>query len=135
KRYPDNNGPDYTYTAGGRLKSRTWARTGTGGQRILTTYSYGFDDGLSNNDHGDQVGITYSNDPAATPGVTYTYDRRGRQSTVVFNGATTTLTYNDANQPLTEGYSGGTLSGFTVTRGYAPLLRRTSLSINTPLAI
>ena len=38
KDYPDpttgaagTTGPDYTYTAGGRLKTRTWARTGTGG--------------------------------------------------------------------------------------------------------
>ena len=107
KRYADNNGPDYTYTAGGRMKTRQWARIGTGSQRILTTYSYGFDDGASNNDHGDQVGITYSYDPQNTPAVTYVYDRRGRQKTVTLGSTTTTLTYNSANEMLTEGYSGG----------------------------
>jgi hypothetical protein len=38
------------------MKTRQWARIGTGSQRILTTYTYGFDDGLSNNDFADQVG-------------------------------------------------------------------------------
>src|SRR5437899_7603646 len=66
KRYPDNTGPDYTYTAGGRLKTRTWARTGTGGNRIVTTYTYGFDDGTSGNEHDSLVGVAYSNDPQST---------------------------------------------------------------------
>jgi YD repeat-containing protein len=52
KRYADSTGPDYTYSAAGRLKTRTWSRTGIGGLRIVTTYSYGIDDGLINNDHG-----------------------------------------------------------------------------------
>jgi hypothetical protein len=39
KRYPDNLGPDYTYTAAGRLQTRTWART-NGASRLSTTYSY-----------------------------------------------------------------------------------------------
>jgi hypothetical protein len=43
KRYPDSTGPDYTYTAGGRLKTRQWARIGTSSQRILTNYSFGYD--------------------------------------------------------------------------------------------
>lgn len=30
KRYADTSGPDYTYTAGGRLKTRQWARLGQG---------------------------------------------------------------------------------------------------------
>ncbi len=48
---------------------------------------------------------------------------------------TTSLTYNDANQLLTEGYSGGTLGGFTVTGGYDTALRRTSLSLNSSPAV
>lgn len=128
KRDADNTGPDYTYTVGGRLKTRKWARIGTNGQRILTTYTYGFDnDGISDNQHGDLVGAAYSNDPQSTPGITYTYDRRGRQKTVVHNGTTTTLTYNDANQLQTESYSGGTLNDIGINFNYDTFLRRASL--------
>jgi len=38
---------------------------------------------------------------------------------------------SDANQLLSESYSGGTLNGLTVTSGYDSLLRRNSLSLNT----
>src|SRR6266511_4568916 len=117
KRHPDRTGPDYSYTAAGRLQTRTWAR---GTPRILTTYAY--------NNVGDLYTVTYSNDPAATANLTYAYDRRGRQKTVTQGSATTSLTYNDANQLLTEGYSGGTLSGFTLTSGYDAILRRTTLT-------
>jgi YD repeat-containing protein len=34
KKYADNNGPSYTYTAAGKLKTRTWARG------VVTTNSY-----------------------------------------------------------------------------------------------
>jgi YD repeat-containing protein len=59
--------------------------------------------------------IDYSD---STPDVSYTYDRLGRRQTTVANGMTTTWTYNDANQPLTEGYSGGTLAGLSVNWSY-----------------
>ncbi len=55
--------------------------------RNFCTYAY--------NDAGDLYTVTYND--GTTPGVTYTYDRRGRQKTVVCNGITTTLTFNDAN--------------------------------------
>jgi RHS repeat-associated protein len=129
KRYADTYGPDYTYSAAGRLKTRTWARTGTGGLRISATYSYGIDDGLSNNDHGDLVGVSYSNDPQSTSALSYTYDRRGRQRTIVQGGTTASLTYNDANQQMIEAYSGGTLAGMSVTNGYDTYLRRNNLSV------
>ncbi len=59
-------GPDYTYTAAGRLKTRDWARTGTGGQRIRTTYTYGVgNDGIANNQHGG--GITPPAETCSTP--------------------------------------------------------------------
>ncbi|MBI2927421.1 MAG: RHS repeat-associated core domain-containing protein [Verrucomicrobia bacterium] len=88
---------------------------------VTATYAY--------NNAGDLYTVTYND--GTTPGVTYTYDRRGRQKTVVCNGITTTLTFNDANQPLTESYAGGTLGGLTVTSGYDTFLRRTTLSLNT----
>jgi hypothetical protein len=122
KRYPDSTGPDFTYTDGGRLKTRTWAR---GNPRIVTTYNYGFDDGVSNNDHGDLVGTTYTNDPAGTPAVTLAYDRLGRLQTATQNGFTNTLAYNYASQLLSESYSGGPLGGRMVENQYDGYLRRT----------
>src|SRR6266540_3993141 len=115
KRYPDSTGPDYSYTAAGRLQTRTWAR---GTPRILTTYAY--------NNVGDLYTVTYSNDPAATANLTYAYDRRGRQKTVTRGSATATLTFNDANQLLTENYG-----GFTVTSAYGSFLPRTSLTVGS----
>src|SRR6266542_2440601 len=58
-------GPIYSNTPAGRLAKRTWARG------ITTTYSYG--------GAGDLTGISYSD---STPGLTYAYDRRGRQTTI-----------------------------------------------------
>jgi len=115
-------GPDYTYTGGGRLKTRTWARP-QAGPRIVTTYYYGFDDdglpgGSSVDQHGDLARVIYSNDPASTPETRYAYDRRGRQRQVIRNGITTEWTYNDANQPLTETHTGGTLGGLSMRSVY-----------------
>jgi YD repeat-containing protein len=55
KRDANNHGANYTYTAGGRLSTRTWAR-GT-----ATTYGY--------NTAGDLTGVDYSD---GTPDVVYT---------------------------------------------------------------
>jgi RHS repeat-associated protein len=144
KRYPDATtgnagtvGPDYTYTAGGRLKTRAWARLGTGSQRITTTYSYGFDDGTSGNEHGDLTGISYANDPNGTPDVTYTYDARGRRiDTAQTGGMDTAVLYDDANELLSEAYTGGQLDGLWVTNAYDTLLHRTKVMMynnSTPL--
>lgn len=111
KRDANNSGPDYGYSAGGRLKTRQWARTGTT-SRVRATYLYGFDDSTSNNEHGDRVRVTYTYDPVGTPLVNYTYDRWGRLATTSQGGGTATLTYNDANQFTGESYAGGTLGGF-----------------------
>ena len=61
------------------------------------------------------------------------HDRVGRPETITQgNSTTTTLTYNDADQLLAEGYVGsGALSGYTVSRGYDTLLRRTNLVAQT----
>jgi hypothetical protein len=91
KRYDNNQGPDYTYTPGGRLRTRTWARIGTSSTRISTTYTYGFNNGTVNDEHGDLLTVTYANDPQSTPSVAYTFDRRGRMATVVRNSITATL--------------------------------------------
>lgn len=95
KQYADGQGPSYAYTPAGRLQTRTWART-VGGQPLTTTYSY--------DNSGAVTNITYSD---STPGITNTYDRLGRQATVVQDGMTSTFAYNTASEPLSESFSGG----------------------------
>ena len=119
-------GPKYEYTSGGRLKKRIWLRTNTSGPRVATVYTYGFESGAQK--HGNLVEIAYENSPVTTPGVTYVYDRLGRLRTVTRDGMTTTLGYNDANQPLTEGCTGGMLGGFSVSRVYHDNLQIETLS-------
>jgi RHS repeat-associated protein len=123
KRYPDNTGPDYTYTAGGRVKSRLWARLGAAGQRVTTSYSYGFEDALAGNDYGDLVSITYANDPLNTSPVIQAYDRRGRLRSATQGSASTVLAYNDTSLPLSESHTGGTLDGVSIDQTYDALLR------------
>ena len=113
KTYDGNTaGPSYTYTSAGRLLTRAWARG------ITTTYSYDNGGGLYT--------VSYSD---STPGVTYAYDRLGRQSAIACNGMTDTLSYNLVNQLLSESYSGGILAGLIVTNNYDTDFRRTNLSI------
>jgi RHS repeat-associated protein len=61
KVYADGTGPSFTYTSSGRLASRVWARG------VATSYAY--------DAFGQLVSVDYSD---ATPDVTYTYDRVGR---------------------------------------------------------
>jgi len=101
-----SSGPVYGYTQGGRLAARIWKRG------VTTSYIY--------NNAGDLQKIDYSD---STPDVTYGYDRRGRRTVATCNGTTTIWTYNDANLPLTESYSGGTLSGLSMNWSYDANLR------------
>jgi RHS repeat-associated protein len=125
KRYADNTGPSYTYTAAGRLKTRTWAR-GT-----VTTYSY--------DSVGDLTSTTYSD---ATPGVTFTYDRLGR---IVTDSQLSTLN-SQLSSACTYAYQGltslitseshtGLLDGLSVTRSYDPLLRLRDLSVSSASSV
>ncbi|HAB16596.1 MAG TPA: hypothetical protein DCE44_09110, partial [Verrucomicrobiales bacterium] len=114
-------GPTYTsYTAAGRLASRTWQRG------VVTTYEYKVASGSSYT-AGDLRLASYSSDPVNTPSTTYTYDRRGRRLTSLRNGITTTYTYNEANRPLSESCSGGTLNNLSVVRTYNSQLRLDTL--------
>jgi RHS repeat-associated protein len=70
--------------------------------------------------------VNYSD---TTPDVTNSYDRRGRLTNILSGATSLTKSYNDANNPLRETYSGGPLDGLSVTSGYDALLRRTNLSI------
>jgi len=115
KTYDDNTtGPAYTYTAAGRLHTRLWARG------ITTTYSY---------DNAGRL-ATVGYDGETTPGLGYTYDRRGRPATVTQNGMTNTLAYNNANQLLSESCDGGLLSSLSVVSSYDDYLRRATLTLN-----
>ena len=119
KDYPDSSsgsagtlGPTYTYKPSGRLDSRTWERSGV----LTKSYHY--------NSAGDLDSIV----DGETTERTFSYDRRGRLQTVAFNGITTTFSYNDANQKLSESYSGGSLDGLSVHSGYDSELDRISLT-------
>jgi RHS repeat-associated protein len=85
--------PDYTYTLAGRLKTRTWERG------VVTTYGY---------DRGMLESVTYTNDPAATPNLAYTYDSFGRPRTVTQGSGVTANTTTYAYKDDSNG-SGGTL--------------------------
>jgi RHS repeat-associated protein len=102
------NGPLYSYTDAGRLQSRLWQRG------VTTTYAY--------NTAGDLWKVNYSDN---TPGLTNSYDRRGRLSAVIHTNRTVSWTYNDADRPLTETISGGTLGGWSVVHVYNDKLQRT----------
>jgi RHS repeat-associated protein len=67
-------GASYTYTDGGRLHTRTWARG------VVTTYGY--------TASGLRHTVFYSNEPAGqtTPNLEFTYDILGRQDTVKRGG-------------------------------------------------
>lgn len=112
KLYAGTNGPSYTYTPAGRLASRLWARN------ITTMYAY--------DAAGDMTNVSYND--SVTPTVAYEFDRQARQSRIVVNGMTNTLSYNLAGQVLSESYSGGALNGLCVSNVYDQFTRRTNLS-------
>jgi RHS repeat-associated protein len=118
KTFPDSSKLGYVNTSANRLASRTWARG------ITTTYGY--------NNAGDLATVVYSD--GTTPNVTNTYDRWGRLIQIGGASSTESLIYNDANELLSESYSGGVLNGLSVTNGYDADLRRTSLALNSQLS-
>lgn len=125
KRYQDGNGPDYTYTAGGKLATRTWARNRpSDATRILTSYGYSAGS-------GDLATVIYND---GTPGMTNSYDRLGRLFTVARNGITTTQFWNHASLLTGEAYAGGTLAGLSVSNVYNSLLQRTSVSVPSKMS-
>jgi RHS repeat-associated protein len=138
KRYPNAStgspgtvGPDYTYTPGGRLKTRAWARVNSSSARVTTRYTYGFDDSVTGNDGADLMSVAYENDPQSTSAIAYTYDACGRQYTVTQGDRVTTYLYNEFRQALTETMVGGALDGLAVVNSYDGLLRRTNLALAT----
>jgi RHS repeat-associated protein len=102
KVYADGLGPKYTYTPGGRLKSRLWAR-GVGTTNLFN--------------NAGELSTTFYTD--ATAGMTNTHDRLGRVTTVNHGTNTTALVYNDAGHLLSE-----TRDGLMVSNSYDGFLRR-----------
>ena len=72
----------YTYTPGGKLKTRTWARG------VKTTYHY------SKKNRSELAHIDYSD---ATPDVHFTYTRLGQKHTVQDAGGLLTYAYRETN--------------------------------------
>jgi YD repeat-containing protein len=103
KTYADGKGTAYTYTSGGRLASRTWARG------VTTTFGY-------DANAGNLLTLGYS---VSTPGLTFTYDRVGRQKPVADGTGSRAFTNNDALQLAAETNALAT----TVTRSYDALGR------------
>jgi RHS repeat-associated protein len=112
KAYANSVGSVYGYSAAGRLISRSWARG--------TTITYAYDNS------GSTATVSYSD---STSGITNGYDRLGRQIVVTNGSIVCNWTYNNLGETLTEAYTGGPLSGLTITNGYDALLRRTNLSL------
>ncbi len=105
KEYADGNEVVYSYTTGGKLETRTWART-DGGGALVTTYAY-------DPNTGELTGIEYSD---ATPEITFVYDRLGRQTIISDAVGSRTFAYNDALQLESETITG--LYDKTLTRTY-----------------
>jgi RHS repeat-associated protein len=117
KRYTNGIGPDYEFTAAGRLAKITWAR---GDPRLTATYT--------TNTFGDVAAVTYSD---STPGVSLGYDRLGRPATITQGANTWILAHNLAGQLTYEAWSAGVLAGLTVTNGYNARLLRESMYLNS----
>lgn len=118
KKYADNTGPGYTYTAAGRLKSRAWVRG------VTTWYT--------NNNAGELWVVNYTD---TTADVTNTYDRRGRLTNVLSGATSLTKVYSDAGNLLQESYAGGPLNGVIVTNHYDALLRRDSVGLSVAASL
>jgi RHS repeat-associated protein len=96
----------YTYTTGGRLGTRTWARRTEAGDPIVTTYTY-------SPETGELTTVDYSD---GTPDISYIYDRLGRQQTVTDAIGSRTFTYTATLEQQDEQLAG--LFTETITREY-----------------
>ena len=112
KVYDDGLGPFYSYTLGGRMRTRTWARG------VVTTYH--------TNALGETFATTYSD---GTPAVTNSLDRLGRATNIVDGSGNRNLVYDSNNQLLSETNTSGALIGMNLRYTNDLYQRRTSLSL------
>ena len=149
KTYPDGKGPAYTYTPGGKLATRTWARAANNSP-LTTTYAYA-------PGTGDLLSADYSNTPGPVADKAYNYDRLGRPTAVtaypqapaansplatvpafaslrdtLYAPSTTTYSYNTNGQLAAEAHTSGPLAGFTVERAYDTLMRPAGFTASAP---
>ena len=107
----------YTYTTGGKLLTRTWARSGG---TIVTTYGY-------DPNTAELLTVNYSD---TTPDLTFTYNRLGQQNTITDGLGSRTFGYNASLQPLTETISGLYSKTLTLTYATSGVIGR-STGLNT----
>ena len=113
KRYADGTGPAYTYTADGKLATRTWARG------ITATYSQ--------TTAGELAGVSYSD---GTPAASFSYDRGGRQ--VFASNAVAAWVYAyAANGALTNEFVTSAGDSHTISRARDSLGRPTGFALAT----
>ena len=104
----DGQATTYTYTTGGKLLTRTWARNNGS---LVTTYGY---DPAT----GELISVDYSDD---TPDVTYAYTRGGQLSSVNDAVGARAFTYNSdlrLNKETINGSGNGLYGKTTITRTY-----------------
>ena len=104
----DGQATTYTYTLGGKLLTRTWARQNGS---LVTTYGY-------DPSSGELISVDYSDD---TPDVSYTYTRGGQLSSVNDAAGARTFTYNSdlrLNKETINPAGGGLYGKTTITRTY-----------------
>ena len=139
KAYADGKGVGYSYTADGKLATRTWARG------ISTAYAY---DPAT----GELTNINYA---GSAPAVTFSYDRLGRQTTAQSSARShafaygaelqlesETITGDGASNVIARAYDGqGRSAGFSmgsaygVAYGYDGAGRFNSLTGSAPMAV
>ena len=117
KTYADAKSVSYTYTADGKLATRTWSRL-DGSNPLVTSYSY--------DTAADLTGIAYSD---STPAVGFTYNRLGQETSVSDALGNRIFSYNNHLQLSTEGIDG--LYDRTITHGYDSIGRNNALSLDS----
>ncbi len=112
KRYADGMGPSYSYTPGGRMRTRVWARGTT------TTYRYA--------PGGDLAGVDYSD---ATPRVDFARDRSGRVTRITDGSGVRELGYHVSGAVEDEVHRSGLLAGLAVDRSFDALHRLSTVAV------
>ena len=101
KVYEGGSSNTYTYSLGGRLASRIWARG------VVTSYAY--------NEAGDLESVAYSD---GTPGLTNQYNRVGQLVGVSDASGSRVIHHSTAGQITGEIYTNGLMAGLAIGRQY-----------------